>query len=81
VATFVGVYLFNTFIIMIYAFKDDSTVLEVLREDKHRISFITTQSHSHSDDSCTYMTLDEKDLFDLIGALHLLRKQLLIDNK
>ncbi len=66
---------------MTYTFKDDSTVLEVLREDQHRISFITTQSHSNRDDSETYMTLDEKDLFDLIGALHLLRKQLLIDNK
>lgn len=57
---------------MIYKFKDLDATMEVeLIDDENRVNFMI-----ETEDFQTMINLEQKDVFRLIGALHLLYKEM-----
>lgn len=57
---------------MIYKFKDLDAIMEVeLIDDENRVNFMI-----ETEDFKTMINLEQKDVFRLIGALHLIHKDM-----
>jgi hypothetical protein len=81
VATFVGVYLFNLFI-MIYKLKstDADSTLEVEQINESSLELKITENYSdRRNEECVY--LNKNQVYKLIGVLHLIQKEMEAHNE